>query len=290
MKIDADGVVEWESGSWETVRCASSDTSLRVMCDGKVLRGSANIGRFQQADNLRGLGVIECVERWAEVLRVLGFELQGFGSRWAVATLGEWGTYITRVDLCANYETSDYAALCRMALQQRINRKLPSAGKYGPTWGYDSKRANWWKAKLYDKSAELAGKRRSDGGATLARFEVQLGGELLKREGLDSVGKWGDDMGKVIFGRFAEQVFKEQASVEEWGDIPVRLRAYAILWRDGVDLRTVMSRASYYRTAAKLREYGVDVVVPCNVVALTQRCRVVEVRQVSALREVPEAA
>lgn len=286
IKVDRDGAIEWESRSWDTVRCPSSDTSLRIRCDGKTLQGSANIGRFQRPDNIQGLGVVECIERWAEVLKVLGYDLTGFGSRWREGTVGEWGTYITRIDLAGNWETDDYAALCHAAMVRRIGQKLPQMGRFGPMWGYDAKRSNWTKAKLYDKTAEQAGKRRSDGGATLARFEVQLGQEWLKREGFDQVGKWGDDMAEVIYGKFADQVLRESLSVEDWMEIPPRLRAYAILWRDGIDVRTQFKQGSggFYRVARKLRDYGIDIATPCNVVALVRRSREVMVRQVNARR------
>lgn len=91
MKVSRDGEIEWESGSWDSIRCPSSDSSIRVKCDGQYLYGSANIGRFQRADNLHGLTVMECVERWAEVLRVLGFDLSGFGTRHAEGTASESG-------------------------------------------------------------------------------------------------------------------------------------------------------------------------------------------------------
>jgi len=300
MKIDADGVIDWETQQWERIKCASSDTSIRVKCDGKTLRGMANIGRFQQADNVTGLTVMQCIERWAEVLGRLGYNVEGFGTRFqrkvtngagellsGDCKLLEAGTYITRIDLAGNFEVSDYSALCSAAMVRRIGQKLPMAGKYGPTWGYDSKRSNWTKAKLYDKTAEQQGKRRSGGGATLARFEVQLGAEYLKREKLDRAINWkGDDMAQIIYGKFASPVFRESLSVTDWSEIPARLRQYAILWRDGTDVRCEFkSPSGYYKVRTKLMDYGIDIGTPCNVMALTRFTRVVEVVPVSALRE-----
>lgn len=286
LRIDASGAIEWETQQWEQVRCPSSDTSIRVRCDGRTLKGMANIGRFQQADNLQGLTVVQCVERWREVLANLGFDVSGFGTRWREDTPAECGTYLTRIDLAGNFDVSDYSCLCSAASVRRIGQKLPMVGKYGPTWGYDAKRSNWWKAKLYDKSAELDGKRRSAGGATTARFEVQLGSEYLKREKLDNVRNWMDtDMAQVIYGRFAAPVFRDAVSVEDWSQIPTKLRHWAILWRDGLDLRGQMSISQYYKVRAKLIEFGIDVGTPCNVVALCRQSRIVEVTPVSALRE-----
>ncbi len=284
MRIDANGEVEWESVNWQQVRCPSSDTSIRVRCDGRVLQASGNIGRFQQPDNVTGVSVVECVERWREVLTVLGFDVTGFGSRWAEGTVGEWGTTLTRVDLAGNWQTDSFSALCHALSVRRIGQRLPMAGRYGPTWAYDSKRGNWWKAKVYDKTAEQAGKRRSDGGETLARFEVQLGGEWLKQNGLDQLRQWGEDMAEIVYGRFSDQVFRDSVSVEQWGDIPPKVRAYAILWRDGVDVRTVLGKSQYYAVAKRLREFGIDIATPCNVVSLVRRSREVQVHQVCARR------
>lgn len=279
MKVSAEGEIEWETASWESVRCASSDTSIRVKCDGRRLYASGNIGRFQRADNLQGFTVMQCMDKWCEVLSVLGFDLHGFGTIWGEGTAQEWGTYITRIDLCGNFRTSNYAALVQAAMVRRLGQKLPTLGKYGPTWGYDSKRSNWWKAKLYDKSAELAKKRRSDGGATIARFEIQLGSEYLKREGLNKVKAWTEDndMGQIIYGRFAEQVLRESVEVQRWHDLPPRLHHWATCWREGRDIRAEVSQATYYRIRSRLMEYGIDIGVPCNVLALTRHVQIVQV-------------
>lgn len=279
LKVTQEGEVEWESASWESIRCPSSDTAIRVKCDGKHLYASANIGRFQRKDNLQGFTVLECVEKWGRVLSDLGYDMRGFGTRWRQGTLAEWGTHITRVDLAGNFETSNFAALSQGVMVRRLGQKLPQLGKYGPMWGYDAKRANWLRAKLYDKDAELAGKRRSSGGATTARLEFQLGSEWLKRNELDTVAGWaGDqDMGQVIYGRFAEQIMRESVSVQRWQDLPLRLQHWATCWREGRDIRAEVSTATYYRVRKQLLEYGIDIGTPCNVLALTRHVEVVQV-------------
>lgn len=294
MKITPDGEVEWLTASWESIHCPSSDTSIRIKCDGRHLYATGNIGRFQQQDNREGLTVDQCVQKWRDYLQHLDFDMTGFGQRHNQGLPNEWGTVITRVDLCHNFNVSDYAAFVQACMVRRIGQKLPMLGKYGPTWGYDAKRGSWWKAKIYDKDAELAGKRRSEGGATLARFEIQLGSEYLKREKLHIADNWvwdrhrGEiDMARIIYGGFARQVFAEQTNVQDWTDIPPRLRQWAILWRDGVDCRTQMSKSAYYRARSQLREeYGIDIGAPCNVTALVRRSRVVEVSPVNTLRQV----
>ena len=289
MKVDRDGVIDWEKRDWETIRCPSSDTSLRISCDGRRLRFMGNIGRFQQTDNLYGLPVISAVERWAEVLTPFGLDLTLFGSVHAKGSLSEYGTTLSRVDLAGNYSVDDFRSWCAVTMQKRLGRKLPLMGRYGPAWGYEARRSNWWKAKIYDKSAELAGERGPRSGATIARFEIQLGTEYLKREGLNYVAAWkpqeGHDMGQIIYGRFSSELFRESATVETWDDLPPRLRQYAILWRDGFDVRTLFKHdSSYCRVKSQLREFGIELSQPCNVVALSRRVRQVSVLPLDALR------
>lgn len=285
LRIDRDGVIEYEKRTWEQIRCPSSDTSIRVRCDGKRLDFTGNIGRFQKADNLTGVGVVDCVVRWREVLANLGLDVRMFGAVLRADSVAEVGTRLTRIDLASNFRVSDYAAFCRSKLSRPIGRRYAREGKYGPTWGYDAKRGNWWKAKLYDKEAEQQGLRASKGGDTIARFEIQLGGEWLKREKLNTVKAWGDDMAKIIYGRFASELFKDTSSVEDWSEIPLRLRHYAVLWRDGVDLRQTMSRSAWFAAKSRLKDYGVDIGVPCNVVALTRRCRTIDIMPLPSIRE-----
>lgn len=288
LKVDRDGEIEWEKREWETIRCPSSDTSIRISCDGERLRFMGNIGRFQRADNLQGLSVVDAVGRWSEVLEAFGLDLTLFGAVSAKGTASEYGTTLTRVDLAGNYEVDDFKSWCILTMQKRLGRRLPLMGKYGPQWGYEARRSNWWKAKIYDKSAELAGERGPRSGATIARFEIQLGSEYLKREGLNYVAAWkpqeGCDMARIIYGRFSADLFKEQATVETWSDIPPRLRQYAILWRDGVDVRAMLPRSTWFRINSQLRDYGIDLAQPCNVVALTRRVREVQVVPLDALR------
>jgi hypothetical protein len=90
------------------------------------------------------------------------------------------------------------------------------------------------KPKVYDKTCELEGRRTPATGATTARFEVQLGSEILKRRELHIEKNWkGLEMENVIFAEFSNEIFKEQATSNNWNDIPSRIRHYALAWRDG---------------------------------------------------------
>jgi hypothetical protein len=163
-------------------------------------------------------------------------------------------------------------------------------GKYGPTWGYGAKRGGWVRVKLYDKDAEQAGRKTTSPGATMARFEVQLGREWLRVNRLDTVESWvngegGFDMGQVVWGRFAEQAFKEGANEATFADIPQALRLYAYEWQAGRDVKGLVSLRTYYRVRKALLEYGIDLGVRCNVVALKQKVKQVSVEWLTTKHE-----
>jgi hypothetical protein len=288
LRIDRDGVIEWESATWDQVRCMSSDTSVRVKCDGKALHFSGNPGRFGEADNITGVSVGDAFDRAVAIIKAVfpHLHLSGVGSVFREGFAGEYGTRLTRIDLAGNFETDSYSSLVSVLSSRKIAQRLPQPGKFGPTWGYGTKRSQWHKAKLYDKLAEVEGRRTIASGATLARFEVQLGSEYLRQNGLSRLRDWRGDMGKIVYGKFAGQVFREQVSVENWSEIPPRLRQHAIMWRDGVPVQSYTSQRTYYRVRSQLMKFGIDISVPCNVIALTRQVRVVGVRQVEGLRQV----
>lgn len=288
LKVDSDGVLEWESQCWDSIRCPSSDTSIRAKCDGRSLRVTGNIGRYGRASNVTGYSVGVCVDRAREILEGLDFDVQGLGSVGSESEFGRTGTTITRVDLAANAWTSDYPALCNALMGRKMGKLSPFPGRYGPTYGYGAKRGGWVRAKLYDKEAEQAGRSTVAPGATLVRFEVQLGAEWLRRNGLDTVEAWcgcderGMDMGQVVWGRFAEELFREGADVPTFADIPGRLVGYAYAWKEGRDVRSMTSRRSFYRVRKELLEYGIDVGLKSNVVSLVEAKEKVKVRWLTA--------
>lgn len=312
LKITSDGEIEWETRSWDSIRCASSDTSLRFKCDGSKVWFSGNIGRFGERENVLGLTVAQCVAKWKRVLARNGLGDLEFGTQFNVEPLpgvsvGEtWtgdasrrGTFLSRVDLAANFRVSCFSDICQVLAGRVIGRHVPIMGRYGPTWGY-GKRANWWKGKVYDKTAEQEGKRRSAGGDTVARFEVQLGAEFLKRRRLDQCHEWngsgyghgaseseseGRDMGQVVWGEFGGQVFRELVPQRLWGaEMPLKLLEKAELWRAGHDLRTVLKKSQFYALRRELLSFGIDIGLPCNVQALKPTIQAVTVEFLPALR------
>ena len=130
----------------------------------------------------------------------------------------------------------------------------------------------------------------------MARFEVQLGAEFLKRRGLDRCEWWietsgedeseGRDMGQVIWAEFGGQVFRELVPERLWGDeMPDELREKALRWLDGEDLRVRLSKSAFYRWRKALLAFGIDIGLRCNVQALKPTVQAVQVEFLPALRQ-----
>lgn len=290
IKVDRDGIITRESRDFDVIREKSSNTSVVMKCDGRSFKFSGNIGRFAQADNLNGLTVIQCFEKAIQVIKSIYpmIDTREFAQVYRQGTPAEYGTYLTRLDLTSNFWTDSYSQLSLTLGSKRINRYLPHMGKYGPTWGYDSKRGNWFKAKLYDKDAELSGKRTPNAGETTARFEIQLGQEYLKRNLINHLRNWkeGTNMENIIYGRFANQLLKETISAPDWHLIPAKLRTHALLWRDGTSPKSYLKRSQFYNVKRQLLEYGIDIDTPCNIMTLTTRVREVKFQPLPCLRRV----
>ena len=288
LKITADGLIEWEKQDFSQIVCKSSDTSVRIKCDGKHLWFQGNIGRFTEKDNLQGLTVLDSFNKAKSLINRIypKIDTSTFGQAAYDGFDDHRGTVLTRLDLTSNFATDSYYQLATYYASRKINTRLPVMGKYGPTWGYDTKRGQYWKAKMYDKQAELDGKRTPYHNATTARFEVQLGSEYLRQNGLNLITQWGKTMKQenVVYGKFISQIINDPVTAEDWTAYPSNLRQHAVLWRDGTDPKSYLKNSQYYKVKNGLLELGLDISRPCNVMNLTRHIKVIEMRMLPSIR------
>lgn len=138
--------------------------------------------------------------------------------------------------------------------------------------------------KAYRKGAEM----KSHGGdeelvkyaneAGIVRVEVELKRRLLGELGLDEIGNVDDD--KLV------RIFEEQTAIFRAVDrsdepdiiaaIPARSRSYAAAWLAGQDVFALCHRATVFRHAKVLKQYGIDILEPRNVQQFPIKVRVVD--------------
>lgn len=118
----------------------------------------------------------------------------------------------------------------------------------------------------------------------IIRLEVKCAKDYLKHKKLTYLGNW--DMGTVtaLFKEKSEILDRCQlsfASDEELlASLPAHVRVHAAAWLSGVDVTQLMSRATFYRHAKVLREYGIDIAEPRNVSVIRPKMKEITVAPV----------
>jgi hypothetical protein len=285
--VDEDGVVLCDGFTAFTTALTvqhegSYDTAIQIKAEGGRVMLSGNVGRFGRPDNVWGYPVQDCVRIANAILRSVGLPEFTWGQRNGALQRTDGfmrhDAVITRVDLTQNYCAGSPENLSRLLHYMGGMHVLSKAGKSydsGVTWGEGSK---WWYAKLYDKHRDLVKNAHASPelvdwvrGVGLARFEISLKTRYLAQNGLNYVGAWESDMGKVIFGKFSAPLKACDVTVDAFEDIPGRLGELAIAWRNGVDLRARLPRNTFYRYRKQLKAYGVDISERCDVSRLPMR-------------------
>ena len=128
LKITADGLKEWEKEDFSKIVCASSDTSVRIKCDGKHLWFQGNIGRFTEQDNLNGLTVKQCFQKAVLLINRIypKIDTGQFGQAQYDGFDDHRGTVLTRIDLTSNFYTDSYHQLATYYASRKLNTRLLS--------------------------------------------------------------------------------------------------------------------------------------------------------------------
>lgn len=117
----------------------------------------------------------------------------------------------------------------------------------------------------------------------VVRIEVKAAKDYLRDRGLTYLGAW--TMEKVIqlFDERTELLHRVKCDIEEFDPamLPSRIATTAAAWLQGVDVTTTLSRATFYRHAAALREYGIDIAEKRNVATMPVRIKTIEMQAAS---------
>lgn len=274
--IDQHGEIEWDTpkrceivGSYEakmTARsCYSDDFPGRpcvfVQASVKVLQGHNLWG----TDDLSGL-----------VLEVLDRICAERGITPSAADLVDWGRQIIvvkRVDPTFMYDLgSDLRVVLAInAIGQRGHMKFRGGTNphpHGLIFGKGSRRSS---LMLYNKAAELRAHPLPlplQGGHLEAyaegklRIEPRIRAQELKRRGLHLLCNWGDNTALELHQEMLSRLHIAEADMIEptaLETLPGRLQVVHQSWLDGHDLRSMLSRRTFYRYRAELLKHGIDI-------------------------------
>jgi II/X family phage/plasmid replication protein len=192
--------------------------------------------------------------------------------------LALWGAglvKLTRVDVTYSF---DLASLPRVrnalrSLDSSARLKHRGRGLFKGDSLIFGKGSRRWSLTLYAKGAEievhklpldLAESSLTGHAQGLLRAEVRLQSLQLVQEGLEYVHAWGDNSASELHQRMmagleiAEATMLDAPTLE---GLPGRLQVVYQSWRDGHDLRRMLSRPTFYRYRSELLKHGIDIAV-----------------------------
>lgn len=291
----------------------SHSTSCSVKSDGSCVVFSGNFGRLNRSDNLFNFDPLRTLERANLAAQFAGLPPFQFhdqrsdttSSEVEMAPIGHADRdfqqdraryehiHLSRVDLTKNYRCGSVAAarsVIRAISGKSVSRVKKGVGGDASVWWSNTR----YMLKVYIKALEMEAHGTTSGAAYeyardngIIRLEIEL-----KRRELADLG-WSDfaefvkawDMGKVhnLFADYEKILTVENISNDaEFIDaLPQKLRVTAAAFLAGRDVKSMMSRASYFRYRKALLDYGIDIADE-RPAQLNIKIRTVEITPVSA--------
>jgi len=301
--VDIDGVVDWRVEKKKQVR-GSHESNLNIKSiDNTQILLDGNPVKWLQGHNMFGsddlIGLIQAV--MLKLTPLLNLAPNEYDlNAWA-----EGLYFLKRVDCTAMWDLprrADIRAWLRAAEMQSKSRH----GRPVTTGGtlYFGKNSRRWSVKFYSKGDEIEARGHKlpyeiehrdnliDWADNKLRGELTLRSIQLKEKQLCVAQQWRktapiEQLMSYIEGLDMSEQFNI-TSVDLDG-LPARLIAVYTLWKEGVDLRAMYPKASFYRYRAEFLKKGIDIAIrqpskPENVIPL------VRVLRPEAIVQVPEWA
>jgi hypothetical protein len=292
IRSDMD-MTELESESVRFLRHEGShDTAVFVRSDGHSMAQWGNPGRYGRPDNLFSLDWPDTLAAAGKINAMRGLPEFTAGDHFVRpvkterdARLGlfdAWtGARVSEIHLTKNYAAgSDGMARQIIHHWRGLRAARLSKGVLGATtivFGSHAKGGR--QVEVYLKADEMLAHVRGEAAKDamrqskayqwardvgLIRVELKMRRMALRDAGMNYAG--GINMGKIIRIFDKHTAFLLDATPERAArvvdNLPAKSRAIAMLWIQGADVAALVSRATFYRHAKVLREYGMDIAEP----------------------------
>lgn len=280
-------------GAWVQ---GSHETRLQLLSDDGFVGLRGNPGRFGRPDNIFNLDLPATVTRSNEIVQAHGLPIftpgTPFSGKQDEPQIKWTGARVWEIHITQNYATgsaSNAAHVLDWLDTQSVSRvKKSRLGKSTVTWGS----IKYAQVEAYIKADELLAHAKPDDRDAIrksheyqwalengiVRFEVKLAKSYLQQHDLSYLGAW--DMGTVhrIFRERTEILNRVKVEVDEFDPalLPARCRLIAAAWLKGEDVTALVSRATFFRHAKVLREYGIDIAQRRNIHSFPVRVRQID--------------
>lgn len=277
ISVNPDGSIDWQTpkriqavGSFEQTFTVSS-----YGADGEgnasFLYVSGNPSKFLQGHNIFGSDdLVQLVfDTYLKLCQFL--HIQPTNEDINSVKIGDYR--ITRIDINYSFELqnrADVLAWLRAAeFKSKTRHGRPSSKGGTVYWGKTSRR---WSLKAYSKGeeinkhklpVELSQTPLTTWADNKLRIELTLRGKELDELMMSRGHAWiREEKAREIFNLYMKRLeMSEQVrlSDENIMDLPMNLRSTYLLWVDGHDLRSNMSKATYFRHRKQLKELGINI-------------------------------
>jgi hypothetical protein len=114
----------------------------------------------------------------------------------------------------------------------------------------------------------------------VVRIEVKAAKDYLRDRGLTYLGAWTMQNVIQLFEERTEILHRVKVDIEEFdaAHLPSKVACTAAAWLRGEDVTRLLSRATFFRHAAALRDYGIDITAKRNVLAMPVKIKTIEVQ------------
>lgn len=293
MSTTPAGELDW--GIFKRMSMVGSySTTIQIrsarMADGRqAVRVSGNLIKWFQGHNIFGTNdigglVFESLLRIMEIgkLSPSRAELQS----WANGDIE-----LLRVDCTESldFENEKRVLNALRSLDQLANLKFRGRGQFNGHSLLFGKGSRNWSLTLYSKGTELAKHKLPSklldtplhGFANrLLRMEFRLLSMHLKKLNLGKLGAWCENTASSVHQTMLENLQISDATMIDSDvieNLPSRYKLIYQTWKDGHDLRTILTRPTFYRHRRAMLAYGIDIAIkqyrrpeppPSNVVPL----------------------
>lgn len=282
FKVLPGGVIDWDSPCRYSVE-GSYRASIAIRSVGGNGAGQAthlllsgNPSKFLQGHNVFGsedlLALV--LDTFIAVTNSLCIE-PGHGELQAVKE----GNYsIKNIDICRAFALptrGDVRAWLRaMEFKSKTRHGRPSTKGGTLYFGLGTSR---WKFKAYSKGEELESRKKGHQlpgelvntpikayADNLLRLELTLLSKELRENGIERASELTGSRINELFSRYIgriEMTEQIRLSSQEQLNLPTKLQSSYLHWNNGEDLRSLLSKTSFYRHRRDLLEYGIDIAI-----------------------------
>lgn len=278
VSIDSDGDIEWETRK-RTVIEGSYSSKFTIRSEDLLtpdiatsLSFSGNPVKFLQGHNVFGSSDLTGLiyEAVLKCLKTVGIPISDielgflFGGNYRLSRVDI--NYMFSLETRTNVLSWLYAA-------ERSSRTRMGKGHFAGETLYFQKKSTRWALKFYSKGLEINASghqlpRELTLGDSIQKYaddklraELTLRTKELTKLGLDMAHTWGDNEPYDVWLEYIGRLeMSEQKTADELiYSLPKKLRTTFILWRDGLDVRQIVSRNTYFKHKKELLSYGVDI-------------------------------